>query len=45
MTDLYRTNDKELNDLQNRLDGLHAQMAEYLSNIQLNADRYRQCTS
>lgn len=45
MVDIYKSNDKELNDLEKRVDYLNSQMNEYLSKIQSDSVRYRQCTS
>jgi len=45
MVDIYKTNDKELNDLEKRVDYLNSQMNDYLSKIQSDSVRYRQCTS
>lgn len=45
MVDIYKSNDKELNDLEKRVEYLNSQMNEYLSKIQLDSVRYRQCTS
>lgn len=45
MVDINKTNDKELQDLQMRVDELNGKIKEYLDNIQINANRYRQCTS
>lgn len=45
MADTYRANDRELKELQERVDELNRQMNEYLTIIQQNSDRYRQCTS
>lgn len=45
MADTYKANDKELRELQDRVDVLNQRMTEYLTVIQQNSDRYRQCTS
>lgn len=45
MVDIYKTNDKELTDLEQRVDYLNSQMNDYLSKIQTDSVRYRQCTS
>jgi len=45
MVDIYKTNDKELNDLEKRVEYLNSQMNDYLSKIQSDSVRYRQCTS
>lgn len=45
MADIYRTNDKDLNDLEQRINDLNSQMNGYLSKIQSDSVRYRQCTS
>lgn len=44
MMAVHRSNSDDLDALKGRLDGLNAQMTEYLSVIQTHADRYRQCT-
>lgn len=45
MVDIYKTNDKELSDLEKRADLLNGQMNDYLAKIQSDSVRYRQCTS
>lgn len=45
MAETYRANDKELRDLQDHVDQLNQKMSEYITIIQQNSDRYRQCTS
>jgi coxsackievirus/adenovirus receptor len=43
--DSYKSNEKELNVLEEKIDSLNDRMNGYLSQIQENADRYRQCSS
>ena len=45
MADVYKTHDKELDQLRGKVDQLNEQMSAYLATIQDNADRYRQCLS
>lgn len=45
MMEVHRLNNADLETLKTRLDGLNDQMTTYLSVIQSNADRYRQCTA
>lgn len=45
MVDIYKTNDKELSDLQNQIEDLYKKASAHLADIQTDAARYRQCTS
>lgn len=45
MADVYRSNDKELRELQEKVDLLNKDISDHLSVIQESSDRYRQCTS
>jgi hypothetical protein len=45
MADIYKSNDRELEELQTKLASLNDHVANHLSAIQKRADGYRQCTS
>lgn len=45
MMTVHRSNSDDLESLKGRLDGLNAEMTQYLGVIQSHADRYRQCTA
>ena len=45
MVENYKTNDKDLEDLKDKVKELNDQMMEHFKVIQDNADRYRHCTS
>lgn len=45
MVQTYQINDKELRELQVRVDDLNDQIKIYLDQIQEKSDYYRQCTS
>lgn len=44
MMEVHRVNNEDLEGLKQKLDGLNAQMSEYLNVIQTNGARYRVCT-
>lgn len=44
LTDVHKTNTRELDTLRTELDGLNAQMDGYLEKIRTSADNYRYCT-
>lgn len=45
MNDLYKSNEKELNDLDSTLNHLNVDVAHHLNTITERASHYRQCTS
>ncbi|XP_055695879.1 laminin subunit beta-1 [Lutzomyia longipalpis] len=45
MEDVYKVNGRELESLQQRIASLNDDMTKYLTKIQMDSDRYRQCTS
>lgn len=45
MTDIYNTNDHEIEKMEEKITRLNDEMAHYVQVIQSRADGYRQCTS
>lgn len=45
MADTYQNNEKDLRDLQSRIDTLNTEMSWYMDKIQQRSDYYRTCTS
>lgn len=45
MTTTYQNNEKDLQNLQSRIDSLNNEMAVYLEKIQTKSEYYRTCTS
>lgn len=45
MTDTYQNNERELQDLQSRVEALTDELAGYVDKIQERSDYYRTCTS
>lgn len=44
MDDIYKSNEKEIQNLEAELNDLTGKITFYLQTIQTNAERYRQCT-
>lgn len=45
MSETYLANDRELNDLQKRVEDLDYEITQHLATIQQKSEYYRQCTS